>query len=586
MKIRTVRRSAEELYATVKKKKIIITMVFAAAVIAGAVIGAAQRSNPEKMFAGAVLADASEIKTAIVGENTGADILADSGSWPGEIISLGNIAVQPAREGTISEWYVRIGQYVKKGEALGTLSRPPQTPDAVAMLSEKTEDISRTRSAVFAEREYSASRISQLEQLRADTKRQIEARMNLLGQANRTIGENSGSISSSFAVKQKLARTVLRGSIAKTFPMMFTQAVVPNTEAALSSVQLKPMIGAVDSGLSNTFRGVLSRVLTDLKNENGVPAESGLLYFDTALKIASASIADGSSLTEKELDSLKKMLIEDQSMFISVLAEMKDIELESVGTQKELTEKLAEIDKESAELKKTLAMSEGEITAKEAAYRALSGNLNGGYSIVAPRSGTVSVIMKKPGEFVGPGMPVAVVTGSGAGELLVRMSIPSNVKKPKIGETLSVVRHGFASEPRAVRLAGVGSALNETGSYMADAVFAEASDWPVGAAVRVIVPESSSAITVKNSAVLFGEDGKPFVWGVTDAGRVFKRSIVLGRILGENAEAYEGLKKGDRYITKPNSGIREDMLIGDIASPETEQETESSYEEAMRAMGM
>ena len=42
-------------------------------------------------------------------------------SWSGEIISLNNLQVQPDREGTISQWYVRIGERVYAGQVMGKL---------------------------------------------------------------------------------------------------------------------------------------------------------------------------------------------------------------------------------------------------------------------------------------------------------------------------------------------------------------------------------------------------------------------------------------------------------------------------------
>lgn len=554
-------------------KKVIIAAA-GVSVIMFAILGTIKTSTPKNLIAGAVGAAPPSIEVATIGSSTEEIMPAVENSWPGEIVSLSNLPVQPGREGTISGWFVRIGQYVAQGQVLGTLSRPPQTPDVVAMLSEKQEDIARTRASVSAEREFTEKRIAQLRQLRADTEQLALHKTDLLG-------ANGGTLSA-IASKKESARSVLRGSIVKTFPTMFTQASIPPS-GSFSSVSLKATISALDSNLRNSFPETLSRAWLELGNENVVPEQSGLLYFGSAIKLANASIADGDMLTGKDLDSLKSMLIADQSMFAGALGAIKDTEIESLHVEKEFIEKLAEIDKELAELQKMLAVSEGEITAKESAYGTIAAAINGGYSIVASKSGVVSAIMKKPGDFVSPGMPVATVT-SGKNEQFVRMRLPNNVQKPKIGEIFSVIRPGFANDTRKARLVGIGSSLDETGSYMADAIFTETVDWPIGASVRVIVPSNSSAITIKSSAVVFGEGGKPFVWGVTEAGRVFKKPITVGRIMGENTEAYEGLKNGDRYIVLPTADIREDILVDDTKGDAPSDE--SSYDKMMRAMGM
>jgi multidrug efflux pump subunit AcrA (membrane-fusion protein) len=554
-----------------KNKKIIVGFVVAA-FVAVLATGLMQKPKTNIILAGAAGVAVSQIEITTVGSSTAETIFNGENSWPGEIISLDNLPVQPGREGVISGWFVRIGQYVAQGQVLGTLSRPPQTPDVVNMLSEKSEDLARMRTTVSAERAFTEKRIEQLQQLRRDTEQLTANKTSLLA---------SQTSVSSVVAKKKIAQSTLRGSIVKTFPMMFAQASIPSS-GAFSTIALKPTIGALNSNFRNSFPEIISKAWVDLGNGNIVPEQSGLLYFESASKLVNASIADGDMLTEKDLDSLKTMLIADQSMFTAALGEIKNTEIESVNTKKDSVDKLAEIDKDIAELQKMLAVLEGEITAKEFAYGAVASSINGGYSIVAPKSGTVSSIMKKPGDFVSPGMPVAVVTG-GRNEQLVRMRLPNNIQKPKIGEILSVIRPGFPNDVRKARLVGVGSSLDETGSYMADAVFMEAVLWPAGASVRVIIPASSSVITVKNSSVLFGEGGKPYVWGVTEAGRVFKRLITVGRIMGENTEAYEGLKNGDRYIAVPTSDILEDMLVDEVKN---ETQSESDYDKAMRAMGM
>ncbi len=557
-------------------KKIIIWFVAGTALIGVSAFGFMYKPKASTMVAGASLAQTSGIEIATVGLSTEEIMPTVENSWPGEIVSLSNLPVQPGRDGTISGWFVRIGQYVAEGQVLGTLSRPPQTPEVVNMLSEKQEDLSRMRASVSAERTFTEKRIKQLQQLRMDTEHITTHKTGLLG-------GNDGTLSA-VAAKKEMARAVLRGSIVKTFPIMFTQPNIP-ASGAFSTVSLKPTIGALNSDLRNNVPAAFSKAWAELALANTVPEQSGLFYFESALKLANASVLDGAQFSEKDLNSLKDTLVAEQSAFVSALGAVKDTELESLHVGKESVEKLSEIDKELAELQKMLAISEGEITAKESAYGAVAASTNGGYSIVAPKSGTVSAIMKKPGDFVSPGMPVATVTG-GRNEMLVRMRLPNNIQKPSKllgGEILSVIRPGFANDVKKARLVGVGSSLDETGSYMADAIFTEAVDWPAGASVRVIVPLNSSAIAIKSSAVLFGEGGKPFVWGVTESGRVFKKSITVGRIVGENTEVYEGLKNGDRYLAVPTSDIREDMLINESKG---ETQSESEYDKAMRSMGM
>lgn len=532
-------------------------------------------------------ATGSDPIVAVVGvdESMIAGTSTSNNSWPGEIISLNNLQVQPDREGTISEWYVRIGQQVQAGQTLGKLSRPPQTPEAIMSLSEKSQMVSEARTSVEVLRTYTTKRIAQLKQLRTDTESSNKQKLDLL------ILDNSGSSGaqlSLIASKKRLAQGILRGSISEAFPIiMSNQTIVPDPGSNFK-IQLKGGIGIVDSNLRNKFSDILFAALTDLKDKNMVPEKSGLAYFDTAIKLANASIADGEALSTDDLDTFKKMLIKDQSEFVATLGEIKSMELEGVNTQRESIDKRAEIDAMIADLEKELALSEGEAKAKEVAYNTVKTSITSGYSMVAPKSGIVSNIMKQPGEFVGPGMPVATVTANGNDGLVIRMSIPNNIQKPQIGELLSVMRPGFGTDIQKARLIGVGSSLNENGSYMADAVFTENTKWSVGASVRILAPASSSAVLIKYSSVFWGEGGSPTVWAISEADRIFSKKIIIGRTLGDSIEVYEGLANGDRYIAAPTSEIKEDMLLSEIVKEEkgTDGSAKSGEDDTMGGMEM
>src|SRR3989344_9079563 len=94
----------------------------------------------------------SDAMVAVVGAEDSSIIgnTKSNNSWSGEIISLNNLQVQPDREGTISQWYVHIGERVKVGQVIGKLSRPPQTPEMISMLSEKSQMLSESRTNVEA----------------------------------------------------------------------------------------------------------------------------------------------------------------------------------------------------------------------------------------------------------------------------------------------------------------------------------------------------------------------------------------------------------------------------------------------------
>lgn len=523
---------------------------------------------------------------AVVGENnfsiTGNTV--SNSSWPGEILSPSNLQIQPEREGTITEWFVRVGEQIRVGQVIGKLSRPPQTPDVVMALSEKYGELLEARTDVVALRAYTAKRMSQLKDLRKDTKNSNNEKRDLL--ELKTPVNNEDALSAIAAEKEN-ARVALYESLVKIFPIMYGQANIPASPALIYDLTLRPTIGSQNSSLRSGFPAIVFNVLSDLDDINKVPEQSALIYFDNAIKLANASTTDGAVLTAANISSLKMGLILNQQLFVEVLGKIKMLELEIADIGRTSIDTSAEIDAMKAELKKDLAMAEGKVAAQEATYATVRTAVTGTYSIVAPKSGTISSIMKRPGEFVGPGMPMATVTAEGKDDTLVRMRIPNNVQKPKVGELLSVTRPGFKTDIQQVKLVGVGISLDETGSYMADAVFTEATPWAIGASVRVLAP-ANQVVFIKSSSFFLDEKGMPVVWAVSEAERIFAKKVTLGRTLGNSLEVYSGLVSGDRYITNPTPDIREDMFLGDlqVVSPEKNDSASDESDEHANMEGM
>jgi hypothetical protein len=385
------------------------------------------------------------------------------------------------------------------------------------------------------------------------------------------------------AAKKETIHAVLRSTFAKTYPIFSGNAVLPTTWTAIS---LTAPIGAQNSRLRDQFSGVVFAVQSDLGEPAKSPVISGLAYYELMIKLADASLPDGGILTEAMLLELKTTLHEDQQSFIMAVDEAKKTELMAVDTKKASFEQLREIDNEIATLKQDLAMAEGDVTAKETAYRSVSAGARGSSAIITPKSGIVSAIMKQPGEFVGPGSPVALITGGKSDELIVRFRIPSNVRTPEVGSVFRVLRLGFPETIVSARLIGVGRALDDTGSVMADALLLDPVLWPIGTSVRIIPSSESDTISIALTSVWWDTNGKANIWAVSDGGRVYAKKVLLGRTLGETIEVDGGLVRGERYVVKPSPSITEDMLVNDIAGSGIPQQGESSYEAAMRAMGM
>ena len=150
------------------------------------------------------------------------------------------------------------------------------------------------------------------------------------------------------------------------------------------------------------------------------------------------------------------------------------------------------------------------------------------------------------------------------------------------------MRPGFPKEVHKAKITGIGTSLDEMGSYMADAIILDNVDWPAGASVRVIPPENSVTPVIKLSSIMWNETDGHYLFGVSEIGRIFKRRITLGRTLGSSVEIYTGIKNGDRYLVSPKDDFKENMLIEDVLPKESEGNSSdrSSEEKPMGGMKM
>ncbi|MBI5421022.1 MAG: hypothetical protein HZA35_01780 [Parcubacteria group bacterium] len=498
-----------------------------------------------------------ESAIAVAGSELPIDSVQLGNSWPGEVVSYGSVPIQPQRGGTIVEWRVKIGERVGAGEVLALLSAPPAMPELVKMLAEQAEGRARMRAQAVATKRFTELNNEQLgvllQTVETTTNRSqsaISGKDDASGTARVAVEQAKGAVT---AMRKNLS-TTLEQTLARH--MGIVSSVNPITTFRLGS--LNRGYGVGDQQNQNTYEQRFMQLVQGLRNAEVFPADLATNYFFSFIRLANTTF-DGN------LVEIRGIATEDQEKFFDMLAKYRDAEAAVTMKEAEYTlgyaEQKKEIQEKISENEKMLAMAEAEAVAADASYTTVERSITGGLAVIASRSGIVSAINKKVGDFVEPGMPVASIDTEGVSEHFVRFQIPNNVRTPKAGDVLSVVRPGFSQDVQKVKLTGVGTSLDTTGAYMADASFLTLVDWPVAASVRVLVPQNGTTPIIKLSSVWWNADGKPHVWGISDAGRIFARKITIGRTLGASVEVYEGLKNGDRYVIVPTPDMHEDMLF-------------------------
>ncbi|MBI5152883.1 MAG: HlyD family efflux transporter periplasmic adaptor subunit [Parcubacteria group bacterium] len=577
------------VYISYLRTKVTLPMFIVFTVVAigsvYAVRGVSNRAQLASMLTaseGAINTEVSNV--AVVGSELPIDSAQLSTSWPGEVISYGNVPIQPQRDGTIIEWRVKIGERVEAGEVLALLSAPPAMPELVQMLAEQAEGRARMRAQAAATKRFTELNNEQLSVLLQT----VETTTNGSQSATLVKSGNSGTARAAVEQVRGVATTMrhnLRTALEQTLSKHAKIVGNVNIISFFNSTSFNRMYGAGDQQNQNIYGLLFMQLVQELKNPDALPVDIASRYFSSFARLANTSIGE-------DLVDIREMATEDQEKFFDMLAKYR--EAEAMVTMKEAeygleyAEQKKEIQEKIAENEKMSAMADAEAIAAETAYTTVERSIVGGLAITAPRSGVISTINKKVGDFVEPGMPVASINTDRALERFVRFQIPSNIRTPKVGEILSVVRPGFSQDVQKIKLTGVGTSLDMTGAYMADASFLTPVDWPVAVSVRVLVPQNGTTPIIKLSSLLWDADGKPYVWGVSEAGRIFARKIIVGRTLGSSVEVYEGLKNGDRYIITPTSDMKEDMLFDDgkKTNNTTSTSAKSSGEESMGGMEM
>lgn len=569
------------------------TTLLAAVVVLLAGGGALIIKNPSKHMGGmgkmnmasASSTDALPVSIETVGAGNG-ELGSLENTWPGEIISFGDILIQPRREGTIVEWNVNIGQPIRKGQVIAKLSAPPAMPELTSMLAEQAKMLTEARVDTRAQVEFAEKKKQQLLALRAAIDASRTDAVNALDSSHATGDAISAQEAISQAKKaaesdQKKIHSALEQAIRKEL-QMFTHNEIDivssyKSGAPVPQIYVMESLGKFNVNSRYAYLTATANALKELIKENGTLETVGTEYFETAAKMAGNTYSDD-EISSSQLTEIRRMIAMDQMAFLETVKDYQmsraeltkmEVEYKLMLAEKETDYAMQkkEIEEQIAMLEKDITMNNGRVTAAEASYSTVADSINGSLTIVSPADGVISSVMKKNGDFVEPGMAIASVNTGRKADRFVRFKIPSNVRLPEPGTELAIARPGFPKDIKHVKLIGVGTALDSSGSYLADAKFADSADWPVNVSVRVLPSSHATSSLFVNLGALEWADQGAALWVVNADNTVKKQIIKTGRTLGEKVEVYEGMMNGDRYVTKLVPELKDGIKVieGELA---------------------
>ena len=209
------------------------------------------------------------------------------------------------------------------------------------------------------------------------------------------------------------------------------------------------------------------------------------------------------------------------------------------------------------------------VEALEAAEQAADARLReterllGETTLEAPFAGTVTEVLREPGEMALPGSTVVVLSGDGALELEVEVP-ESVVGHLREGDSATVILPVLGHHSVDGRVVSVGRAARGMGSLFPVRVTLEADsettgDMLAGATAELVLELSSEgALAVPVEAVVNPGGHRPVVFRVLEDGngsRVEKIEVEIGNLLGDQVVVHGPLTVGDRVVVGGQRGL-------------------------------
>jgi membrane fusion protein, heavy metal efflux system len=196
----------------------------------------------------------------------------------------------------------------------------------------------------------------------------------------------------------------------------------------------------------------------------------------------------------------------------------------------------------------------GESDAQIDAIAAAGANFRADATAVAPISGTVVDRQIGPGQYVQAGSSTPVYTVADLSRVWLVAEVPeTEAPAVQVGQSVTAEVVGLPDHPYHARLSYVGAAVDPATRRLA--VHAELNNRDgmlrpeMFATLTIVTSADSMAPAVPEDAVIY-QGTQARVWVLQDANDAALRIVQLGRTLDGNIEVLDGLKAGDKVITR------------------------------------
>jgi len=403
--------------------------------------------------------------------------------------------------------------------------------------------------------------------------------------------------------KFNAARSAAKALSQRLSGSLSQNGTAPDTPERALSFQIDLQYGALSSMSRGEYLNALSALLRALNNVTAVPETEASEYVKASIKLIANTVSLDLVNTEK-INDLRDIIFEDEQILNEALNDYKtaqnDVKVKKAQLEKitvefdrdiigaesnvkvsdavlkttesvkaniiaEADERFSKektaLDAKVSELNRQLALADAEVEGAEAAYSTIETGVGGTMS--ATQQGIISAIYKKVGDYVTTDTKVATTSSKNIRDRFVRFRIPVDMQLPKKNDVVTIERPGFPLQPNKAKIIGVGLALDDNGSYQADAEFIESVDWPVNSSVRVIFSAVSNYVLAPLTAIWWDDDGTAKVWLVDDEGGIKSRTVEIGRAIGDRIEVKKGLNEGDKFISTALPNLTDGSIVSE-----------------------
>jgi len=172
----------------------------------------------------------------------------------------------------------------------------------------------------------------------------------------------------------------------------------------------------------------------------------------------------------------------------------------------------------------------------------------------APFDGVITAVLAEPGEVVGAGAPVIVVSGEGAREVRVEVTAPLvallEPGTPALVDVPALGQRGLRARVRAVA-----NGMASDGRLYPVLLSLEQSDIPTGASAEVrFETPAAPGLSIPTAAVVSPTGERASVFRVRD-GLAERVDVALGSLIGDRMVVDGGLRAGDQLVVAGYVGM-------------------------------